>query len=114
MKANQQGILEIEDGAFFEDEQTHEIARERCPNISPQKCFGCSEKHHFDFQRETMYARIRMNSRTYFSFYVVYKIDRKKKKAQQYLDAIRSVIMHINVPINKNLKENTQLRKGGK
>ena len=37
--------------AFFEDEQTHEIVRERCPNISPQKYFGSSGKHHFGFQR---------------------------------------------------------------
>ena len=57
-----QGIFEIEDGDFIEDEQTHEIVRERCPNISPQKCFGCSGKHHFDFQRETAYARMRMNT----------------------------------------------------
>ena len=41
---SKQGILEIEDGAILEDEQTHEIVRERCPNISNQKYFGCSGK----------------------------------------------------------------------
>ena len=64
MSIKKQGILETEDGPFFEDEPTHEIVRERYRNISPRKCFGCSGKRHYDFQREreTPYARMRMTT----------------------------------------------------
>ena len=56
------GIFKIEDGAFFEDQATHEIVRERCPNISSRKYLGGSGKHRYDFQRERPYARMRMNT----------------------------------------------------
>ena len=63
LNCSKQGILKIEDGAFWGDKATHEIVRkESCPNISSRKYLGVSGKYRYDFERERPYALMCMNT----------------------------------------------------